>query len=116
MNYNYVSIILIIIFFTSLFYFIYFNKNNIISYQTIKDFKKSDFLNKKFCKRKNCNDYCSKESCDRYHVKLNHYINCLKCQKKLSCYDNLNSECYPCLKFGFNQCIKPINPKNTYCY
>ena len=116
-----ISIILIFIFFLLLFYYINLNKNNIISYQTIKQYKNTGINNKELneiknkYKRTTCNDYCSKYICDKYNIKLNNYKNCLKCQKKFKCYNVFTNKCENCISFGIGQCKLPNNPKNNLC-
>ena len=114
----YISIFLVFIFFVCLFYYIYKNKNNIVSYQTIKSPYKIDFdinkLNKSY-HRNSCDDYCSKDLCNNYDIDLNNYIKCLECQKKLKCYNKLTNNCDFCFTFGIGQCKTPINPKNNLC-
>lgn len=113
-----ITIILILLFLFSLFYFIYVNKNVIIGYQTIKDYKKADYdlstLDNLY-KRKTCDDYCSKKLCNNYENNLKNYKKCLDCQKKFQCYNSFTDKCEFCFSFGINQCKTPINPKNNLC-
>ena len=116
-----ISYILIFLFLGLLFYYINSNKNNIISYQTIKQFKGNGInkkelneINNKY-KRNSCNDYCSSELCDKYNIELNNFKNCLKCQKEFKCYNVFTNQCENCISFGIGQCKIPINPKNNLC-
>lgn len=113
-----ISILLIFLFFALLIYYIYVNKNHIIGYQTIKDYNSIDYnmtkLNNKY-KRKSCDDYCSKELCNNFNIDIDNYKKCLNCQGKFKCHNQNTDKCEYCLSFGFNQCTKPINPKNNMC-
>lgn len=115
---NIITILLIILFFSLLFYYIYLNQNKIISYQTIKQQNEIDFnlndLNKKY-HRSNCRDYCSENLCNNYDIDLVNYKKCLNCQKKFSCYNGYTDKCDFCLSMGIGQCKLPINPKNNFC-
>lgn len=115
---NIVSFFLIFLFLTFLFYFIYKNKNNIISYQTIKKINQKNFdlnsLNKIY-KRDGCNDYCSSQKCNNYEIDLYNYKKCLECQKKFKCYNSFTGNCETCMSFGIGQCKTPINPKYNLC-
>ena len=115
---HYISLFLIIIFFTILFYTINKNKNLIISYQTIKQNKLKNYdlkkLNNEY-ERENCDDYCSRDICADYDVKLNNYKKCLECQKKFKCYNVFTDECENCISFGIGQCMTPVNPKYNLC-
>ena len=117
-DHHLITIVLIIIFLFSLSYYLYFNKNKIIGYQTIKSFEKQDAdlsnLDDLY-KRKTCNDYCSKNLCNNYEIKLNNYRKCLNCQKNFKCYNPFTNSCEFCFSFGINQCKTPINPKNNLC-
>ena len=113
--------VLILLFIGLLFYYINSNKNKIISYQTIKQFKimgmNNNQLNnlKNKYKRSNCNDYCSPELCNKYQIELNNYKKCLKCQKEFKCYNVYTDKCENCISLGIGQCNMPINPKNNLC-
>lgn len=117
-DHHFISIILIVLFLFSFVYYLYFNKNKIIGYQTIKNFEKQDAdfteLDKLF-KRKTCDDYCSRDVCTKYETELNNYKKCLTCQKNLKCFNPLTNQCEFCFSFGINQCKSPLNPKNNLC-
>lgn len=119
--YNSLTILLMILFFISLFYYIYKNKNTIIGYQTVKEYnayRNEDYnistLDKLY-KRKSCDDYCSKTTCDEYERKMEYYKNCQDCQKKLLCFNPITNKCEMCISFGINQCSVPPNPINNLC-
>jgi hypothetical protein len=118
LDHHLVTIVLIIIFIFSLIYYLYFNKNTIIGYQTIKNFEKQNADLSKLddlYKRKTCDDYCSTDICNNYKIKLNNHKECLNCQKKFQCYNPFTNQCEFCLSLGINQCDTPINPINTLC-
>lgn len=115
----YISIILIILFFTLLFYYIYKNRNKVISYQIIKDnYVKKDYdlknLNNKY-KRYDCDDYCSARICKNYKIDKENYLKCLNCQAKFQCYNSNTDKCENCFSLGIGQCITPIDPKYNLC-
>ena len=120
--FNFILIIISILFVFIFIYGLIYNNNKIISFRTVKTPYYKEVINNNSSDSKlKCEDKCSTSSCCEFNRQKELYNNCIKCSKKFMCFNKYSQECELCF-FGDKSCKEygcingpPINPKDNNC-